>query len=516
MLRPRATRSGFATPRWLRAPRVAAGLALPSTAAGGVYTVAQCHQSLNPTTGQAAFEQVGIPYQPQSPCGSGNGLQVIHGANPTALDQYGAWIWRAPAGTVFTNVQAVAQLGSEGGDQAGLWIVRPGGQEEQFAGGPDMWTAHQASGDFTQFHSMLHCTPGPVCTGGLSAHADVRNVLLRTDDRTAPVASITGGSMFAAPAVRGDRAVGFEVLDQGGGVREVELRVNGETVYADVLACQVNQDVATALQPCGGAASRTVSLATSEGPFETGANRVAACGDDLALDGVPNSDCKSRNVFVDDVCPASSVGGGSKLSAKFRRGKARAKVRSDQRARLRGRLTSDSEGGIGGAKVCALTRVDRAGERYVVAKTTTTGNRGGYSLRLPPGASRKVYVHRVFGDDVLARHGLSIKARVRPSFEVAPKKKRGRVGQGERLRFRGKLPGPSCGSRVVKVQAKVGKRRWQVFRSVRTRPNCRYATRFKLRATSEPTRYLFRVRVPEQARYPYEAGASTVRVRKAG
>jgi hypothetical protein len=392
--------------------------------------------------------------------------------------------------------------------------VRPDGQKERFASGPDAWTAQQATGDFTQFHSILRCTPGPVCSGGLSAHAAVRDVLLRTDDRAAPAVSITGGSMFAADAVRGDRSVAFEVIDQGGGVREVELRVNDGPLYADSLGCLVTQDFATALQPCGGAASRTVSLATSEDPFDTGTNQITACGADLALDGLPNNDCKSRNVFVDDLCPGSPVGAGSNLSAMFRHGKARAKVRSDQRPRLKGKLTADSQDGIAGATVCALTRVQHAGEPYVVARTATTGGGGGYSLRLPPGASRKVYLHRVFGDDVLARHGLSIEARVRPSFEVAPKK--GRLGQGERLRFSGKLPGPSCASRIVKVQAKVGKYRWQVFRSVRTRHNCRYATRYKLRATSEPTRYLFRVRVPEQAGYPYETGASTVRVRKAG
>lgn len=505
---------------------VLGALALPGAAQAGVYTVAQCHSELNPTPGQAAFEQSpGSPFVASADCAGTAGLRIEHAlpAGTAASGDYGAWVWRSPAGTVFTRIQAEARLIDEPGVyDARLWAVRTNGQQLAFGNDGAFFQAYDQSGEFVQFHSMLRCTAGSGCDPAIlnPAEADVRDVLLRTEDRAAPVTTINGGSIFASQAIRGERTVGFEVADQGGGVREVELQVNGEPVFADDLGCQLNQDFATALQPCAAQASRTVSMPTSAGPFRTGENEITACGADLALDGIPNRDCKEREVFVDDICPTSAVGAGSNLTASFRKGKARIKVTSNQRPRLKGRLTTGgpySEGGsagVGGATICAITRVQLGGEPYVVAKTATTRDNGKYRMRLPAGANRNVYVHRVFGEEILARHGLRILSKVKPTFEIKPRGDR--ITEGQRLRFKGELPGPGCDSRVVKVQAKIGKRRWQVFRGVRTNDDCRYRTRFKLRATNRPTRFLFRVRVPEQNQYPYEAGVSTVRVREAG
>jgi hypothetical protein len=67
---------------------------------------------------------------------------------------------------------------------------------------------------------------------------------------------------------------------------------------------------------------------------------------------------------------------------------------------------------------------------------------------------------------------------------------------------------------VVKVQARIGKRRWQVFRTDRADRECRFTARYKLRSTRRARHYRFRARVPGQAGYPYEPGHSrTVRVK---
>jgi hypothetical protein len=60
----------------------------------------------------------------------------------------------------------------------------------------------------------------------------------------------------------------------------------------------------------------------------------------------------------------------------------------------------------------------------------------------------------------------------------------------------------------VKVQAKLGKKRWQVFRTDRTDEECRFAARYKLRATENARRYRFRALVPQAEGYPYLRGAS--------
>jgi hypothetical protein len=162
-----------------------------------------------------------------------------------------------------------------------------------------------------------------------------------------------------------------------------------------------------------------------------------------------------------------------------------------------------------GAIVCALSRV--AGGPVVVDATATTAADGSYALRLAPGPSREVFVHYVVGDSVIARHGLELTSAARPALSVRPTHG---VRNHDRLYFSGQLPGPACADRVVKVQAKLGKARWQVFRTDRADASCRFSARYKLHATDRARRYRFRALVPQAEGYPYERGNSrTVKVK---
>jgi hypothetical protein len=496
---------------------VAAGAILlsPGSAVGGSYVVAQCDGSVNPVQGEAFAVRSGVEYDVSADCTGGSGLAISHPGGSVSDGAFGRWVWSAPPGTVFTEIDAAAILVGGGGDQAALAGVTGDGRATEFgAQGSVFGPADELSGEFATFRAGLTCRAGS-CSGGPAVTAAVRDVLLRTADRSDPAVSITGGRILTEDVVRGGTSVEFAASDQGGGIHSLEVAVNGEAVDADRLPCEVSADFALSLQPCPGGATRTQLLATSAEPFETGPNELEVCAFDLALDGVANSDCATERVFVDDVCPESEVGSGSVLSAQFPGNRNKARVRSDRPVRLKGKLrTADGEG-VGGATVCALTHVRSEGAPYVLARTAVTGDKGGFRLRLPAGPSREVYLHRVFGNEVLARHGLSTAASVRPSFEVKPGKRAGAVRAGDRLHFHGKLPGPNCANRDVKIQAKVGKRRWQVFRSPTTDRKCRYRTRYKLGRTSRPTRYLFRARVRKQGGYPYGAGVSTVRARRA-
>jgi hypothetical protein len=484
-------------------------------AAGGSYVVAQCHQSINPVQGEAFVVRSGSEYDFAAACDAGGGLAISHPAGSVPDGALGRWVWSAPQGTVFTEIDAAAMLVGGGGDQAALAGVTGDGQAIEFGAQGSAWEpADELTGEFDTFRAGLTCQGG-TCPGGPAVTAAVRDVLLRTADRSAPTVSITGGEILREAAVRGGTSVEFAASDQGSGVHSLEVLVNGDAVDADTLSCDISGDFALSLQPCPGGTNRTQLLATSVEPFATGLNEIEICGADLALDGVENSDCATERVFVDDVCPESEAGSGSVLSAQFPGGKNKIRVRSDRSVRLKGKLRTDGGEGVAGATVCALTHVRSEGAPYVLARTAVTGDKGGFRLRLPPGPSRQVYLHRVFGDEILARHGLSTAASVRPSFEVKPGKRAGAVRAGDRLHFHGKLPGPGCANRDVKIQAKVGKRRWQVFRSPTTDRKCRYRTRYKLGQTSRPTRYLFRAKVRKQGGYPYGAGVSTVRARRA-
>lgn len=488
----------------------AAALLTAPPAEAGDYVVTQC-SAIAPGPGQASWERTGAGYQQRSSCATGAGLQVFHAAPESGLWEFGGWVWRAPAGTVFTSVQANASLTHQAGHRGQLIATTPAGEAIEFGDEHNDFRVHSISGEFAQFHSWLRCVspgPGRPCgrAGEDSAHAYVRGVFLRTEDRAVPTLALTGGSLLDDPVVRGVRGLAFSATDQGSGIRKVQVEANGQTLATDIRNCLVADGYATALSPCPAATAESAAVPTAGAAFATGPNTVTACVEDLALDGAANRACEQRSVWVDNACPASPVDGGDALSAGFEAGDTETLVRSDQVGVVRGRLA----GALAGASVCALTRVLAEGSPIVVAAVATTAPGGGYAIELPPGPSREVFVHHVVGDEVVARHGLTVRASARPTLEVQPRPARSR----SRLRFSGQIPGPACVDRVVKVQARLGRRRWQVFRTDRADEGCRFTARYRLRDTRSARAYRFRALVPQQAGYPFERGNSAmVRVR---
>jgi hypothetical protein len=485
-------------------------IAWPAPARAGEYVVTQC-STIEPSAGQASWEQSAPGYGHRNRCGSDEGLQAFHDAPETPLWHYGGWVWRAPVGTVFTDVQANASLSSQAGHRGALVATTPAGEAIEFGSEHNDFRVHSVAGEFSQFHAWLRCVapgPGRPCgrAGSDSAHAYVRGVYLRTSDRAAPAVELTGGSLLEHPVVRGTRGLVFDAADQGSGIRRVWVEANGQPLVIDLRNCALAAGFATALSPCPATSTESAAVPTAASAFATGPNVVSACVEDLALDGAPNRACEQSPVWVDNACPGSAAAGAEALDAGFA-GADSAVVRSDRGAVIRGRL----RGAGAGATVCALSAVAAAASPIVVAATALTAADGSFAIPLPPGPSRELFVHHAVGDLVLARHGLSLRSSVRASLRVTPRR---RLRNGRRLHFAGRLPAPACEDRLVKVQARIGRRRWQVFRTDRSDDGCRFAARYRLRATSGARRYRFRATVPAQAGYPFEPGSSpTVSVR---
>lgn len=337
-------------PRRLRARAVVVALAAGTAAAlgaaeradAGDYVVTQC-SSVTPFV-QASWERSSDHYRSRALCGTDAGLQVFHDAETTDLGKYGAWVWRAPAGTVFTDVQANASLTSQAGHHGELAVVGPGGTAVAFGAEHNDFRVHSIHGEFTQFQAWLRCVapgPGKPCgrAGGDGAHAYVRGVYLRTDDRVGPRLAITGGSLLGPQVVRGTRGLAFSATDVGSGIRKVYVEGNGQTVVTDIRNCLVAKGFATALTPCPPATTESAAVPTAASAFVTGPdNVVTACVEDLALDGAPNRACEERRVWVDNACPASPVGGGRTVEAGFGGGAQSTAVASDRPAVVRGRV----------------------------------------------------------------------------------------------------------------------------------------------------------------------------------
>jgi hypothetical protein len=480
-----------------------AALIAARPADAGSYVATQCSPADHGSG--AAWERTSADYRERRRCSDGGGLQVFQDAGATAHGRYGAWVWRAPAGTVFTSLQVNASLVNHAGHHGELWATRSSGSRAEFGSEHRDFRVHHANGSFSRLESMLRCVSGDGCGSASEdeAHAYAKGVFLRIDDRSAPELETDGGSLLGAEVVRGIRSLAFAAADRGSGVRRLSVIANGTELASDLRNCDVADGFATALSPCPAAVTGSWSVNTAGASFETGPNQVGACASDLALDSTPNRDCTEHTVWVDNVCPASSQAG-TTLTARFNGGRGRASIRSNRSARLEGRLVGPSGEAVANATVCGLTRVARAGAPVVVARTSATDDQGRYEFALPKGASRRVFVHHVHGSTVVARHGLTLRSSVRPTLTVKPDRA---LANGDQLRFSGRLPGPACSRRIVKVQAKVGSR-WQVFRTDRTNERCHYAARYRLHATTGATNYRFRALVPPQAGYPYERGRS--------
>ena len=489
-------------------------LLLPRDAAAGSYVVTQCSQHA-PAPGQASWERSSAHYAERTRCGGGEGLQIHHDAERTALNRYGAWVWRAPAGTVFTSMQANASLTNSAGHYAELWAKPASGGSTSWGAEHGEFRVHRLAGEYVQFAAMLRCAaPGPDGQCGRAeddaAHAYVRGVFATVADRAAPTLSITGGTLLDDAVVRGARSLAFAASDRGGGIRAVSVQANGTQLAADVRNCALSDGFATALSPCPASSSELSTVDTRATAFRLGPdNVVTACAADLALDAMANRDCEARRLWVDNACPGSAAAAkalvaGFGSAGEAGRARARVEVRSDRRASVAGRLIGASGAPVGGARVCVLTRDRVPGSPVLVAAVVATRPNGTFSAELPAGPSREVFVHQAFGNEVVARHGLALESRVRPTLRIRPRHPR----NGQRLRFSGSIPGPACGGRVVKLQARVSRKRWQVFRTARAGANCGFRARYRLRRTAEDTRYRFRAYVPPQAGYPYLPGYS--------
>lgn len=513
VLAPRPTRR-----RRRRAALICAALAagailllLPRPAQAGSYTVRQCTPDI---PAQASWESSYRSYRSRRSCASGGGLQIYHRGDRTPQGRRAAWTWNAPAGTIFKAVRANASLTSHAGHRPQLWVVPVSGPAVSFGGDHAAFRSYRRRGELTRFETSLRCTRSSGCgrADADRARAYVKGVTLRLADRTPPRVREASGPLLAHRVVRGAHPVTVSAADRGGGVSRIWVEAGGGEVASRPLSCELGGGYSTRLVPCPRSVEESRTIDTAGGAFATGPNALSACAEDFAQRGRANSGCRRAAVWVDNACPGSS-GEGARLGAGFAGGKAAAVVQSNRQATLTGRLLDQAGLPVAGATVCALTRTVLPEAPVEVAATGRSGSDGRYAIDLPPGPSRQVFVHNARSDRVVARHGLKLRSRVRPTLRLRPA---GEVRNGRRLRFTGHLPGPACAGRRVEIEARVGPRRWQVFRAPRSNRSCAYAAAYRLRSTPRPTRYLFRARVRRQAGYPYLPGRSLVRSKRVG
>ena len=197
-----------------------------------------------------------------------------------------------------------------------------------------------------------------------------------------------------------------------------------------------------------------------------------------------------------------------------RRAKARLTVGYGKGARLRGRAVTTDGRPIAGAALEVASRIlaGNRGFRTITGARIVTAADGGFSYRVPKGASRQVRIaYRAYSRDTAfaAQRLFSLRTRAGVRLRVSP----ARVRSGGRIRFRGNLrggPKPRAGVLVVLQAFERG--RWRSFRTVRTQhKGGRFSTRYRFTRTGGPKTFRFRALVRKQIGYAYSTGSSPSR-----
>jgi hypothetical protein len=363
-----------------------------------------------------------------------------------------------------------------------------------------------------------HCNAGPLVLGHYFAITIV--------DSAPPKLAAPSGSLLSGGVKRGHQSVEVSAEDAGGGLSGASVLVNGQqSGGAKAFSCNVavadnpsvTGTVAVQITPCPTKGEASWSLDTGSHPFHDGANSVRVCASDFATLSDPNTSCSApQTVIVDNSCAESAVPGGEVLSAQFERSNAEeVTVGYGKPAVVSGRLADNAGDPIRGAKLCVKMAMIGVDDRAGYVGSVTTDADGRYRYQVAAGPNREVTIGYRHDASQVAR-GVRYYAHAGPTLKVNDP----RVANGDRVRFRGVLPGPRNAGRVVVLQAgTVGSKRWITFRKSTARSHGVFRANYHFTHTTRRTRYRFRAVVPRQAGYPWVAGQSkpvTVIVRPGG
>jgi hypothetical protein len=185
---------------------------------------------------------------------------------------------------------------------------------------------------------------------------------------------------------------------------------------------------------------------------------------------------------------------------------------------LSGRLTRADGAGLSGRELRVVARPSRGALVPTAAAAVTTGERGGFELRLAPGPSRRITVSYP-GDDGLegaSRPSLDLRVRSGVSLRAVPLTlKTGQAVQlSGRVRSRG-APVPRRGKLVAIQYLEAATHRWRPVLVTRTDHGGRFRAHYRFRYVAGTASIRLRATVLPEERWPYAPGSSrpvTIRV----
>jgi hypothetical protein len=536
--------------RSLTALIVVGAVVLPcgaGTATAGTYTVLSCRDR---SGARVPLNDASGGWQPGSTGGMGldswdycdypsrGFFATVSGIWAHPVGSIAWWRFMPPSGTLVEGAD-ILYLGYtrpyDGHNRGVIYLIGSsvGDAEHHWGEGdvPARWFSRRGMHE-TWFQAAAQCdgaTGMPDCPAGQN-HASIevlRSEIILSDD-TPPTAGAPTGSAVASATWQGTQLFAFPATDQGGGVYQAILDVDGTRALTRTIDAWGGRCVDTTAgqrvfvypRPC---------LTSVDALVSVDANALPVGDHDVTL-RISDAAGNLRTVYSARktiVAPAKRIGPGSdpaergasngenaaddaRLTARWTRTKRQTLTGPyGRRQVIRGRLTSGSRVGIRNARIELLTAIDSRAGAPLDKGGARTRDDGRFTLILPRNVSSRTLVlrYRSHANDTVAvaKRALRLKVRAGVRLSVKPRV----AARGRAVRLSGRLVGrplPQSG-KVIELQARSPGEKWITFRTIRARRSGRFATRYVFRRGG-PALYLMRARVREGDDYPYATGAS--------
>ena len=180
-------------------------------------------------------------------------------------------------------------------------------------------------------------------------------------------------------------------------------------------------------------------------------------------------------------------------------------------ALLSGRLTGTDGAGLAGRRIEVVSRPSQGALAQRTRQSVTTGKRGGFSLRLAPGTSRRIAVSFAGGDSLApARHRpLDLRVRSGVTLVAAPTKLRtGQAIDSPAACAPAPRRSPRRGKLVAIEYFESETHRWRPVLVTRSDHGGRFHARYRFRYVTGAARIRLRATALAEERWPYAPGSS--------
>lgn len=346
------------------------------------------------------------------------------------------------------------------------------------------------AGSFTQLSSRL-----------LDARVDV-------EDPTAPAITAVGGVLPGSNALAGFHALDVTASDVGGGVRIINLAIDGNFTQASGAGGSCGQPY-TLRAPCPSALGRTLTVNTAA--LTHGVHTATL----TAVDAAGNPSAPYSFVFVvaagGQNGGGGSGGGGTPPSNGWpaveqpivKTEKSVIASKNGKKVLVEGTLVTAQGAPVAGAllDVSALDLgVFDAAPKSIGTTTTTAAGR--FSFRVKAKGARRISVlFKPFPTSLGTAVSSTI---VRADLKLTVKRSRSRIKPGGLLTLRGKLggAGSAADDAPVEIDVLIGKR-WRAVGVVEANKRGRYKWRYRFTRVRQPTRFTFRAIVRRNKTWPW-------------